>query len=226
MTSNPKAPAYLAGCGCLSLLFAAALFLASAFLAGDSSSDETKSAAARTDLTTYTNTRDGRTGNLAQNYVDFRFDYPKSWTAKADPEGVNFITVERTQDSRTLENLNIGYFQTAGSTSGTEALYGQLMASLQAQFTQQFPDLQKVHEGKTKVAMYDAYEGLFEATVQADGKPVKVYTRVILLPTPDGARGVSLVMMGTSFHPELQGPADLGTKGELPIALSSFRFAN
>jgi len=37
-------------------------------------------------------------------------------------------------------------------------------------------------------------------------------------------RGVAILMMGTSFCPDLHEPQDLGRKGDLPILLDSFRF--
>lgn len=220
--NKSKTPAILSGCGCVSLLIAMILFGAAWWMAPGSGDSEDRTPAV--DMAHYANTREGRTGNLADHYVDFEFDYPKSWTVKTEAGGVNFVTVERAVDSKTWENLNVGYFQTAGSTQGNEALYGQLVAGLQNQFAQQFPGLRKVSEGKTKVGDYDAYEGLFHASLNVDGAPVEIYLRAIMLPTPDGTKGVSLLMMGTSFHPELKEPDDIGRKGEAPAILSSFRF--
>jgi hypothetical protein len=225
MNTNPsppksKAPAILAGCGCLSALAGLAL-LAAAWFAGESG---LKLPGVSPQMATYTNTREGRIGNLAESYVDFTFEYPKSWTMKEDAEGINFITVERSVDEQTWENLNVGYFKTAGSTEDNRQLYAPLIAQLQSQFSRQFPTLRKVSEGPVTVGEYDAYEGLFASTVDADGSEIAVYTRAILLPTPDGSKGVTLLMMGTSFHPELKAPEDLGRKGELPAVLASFRF--
>lgn len=216
-TGKSKTPAILAGCGCASLILSIVLFTAAWWIG-------TRDGVAATDadLVQYRNTAEGRTGALAENYVAFELAYPKSWIVKDDPE--NFVTIERNVESKTWENLNVGYFQTAGSRATNETLYASLVASLQNQFAQQFPGLRKVDEGKTKVGPYDAYEGLFESTANVDGNPVEIYMRVVLLPTPDGDQGVTLLMMGTSFHPELQQPDDLGRKGELPLVLESFRF--
>jgi hypothetical protein len=228
---NPPAPgrkpAILAGCGCASLLLSFVLFGAAIVMVakdGGEVGSWLPASVSTVDMAHYTNTREGRVGNLQENYVDFSFDYPKTWTVRNDPEGTNFVTAERQVEEKTWENLNVGYFQTAGSEAGNEAIYSQLVAQLQGQFEQQFAGLRKVHEGKTTVGDYAAYEGLFEATVETDGKPVKIYTRAILLPTPDQKKGVTLLMMGTSFHPEIKEATDLGTKGELPAVLKSFKF--
>lgn len=221
MDKTSKTPAILAGCGCLSFLFSIVLF-ATAYVVGGSAGSLLPGA--KPEMARYANTAEGRSGMLAENYVDFSFDYPKAWLLKTEADGPNFVTVAREVDSRTWENLNVGYFQTTGSASGNEQLYPQLMEQLHAQFAQQNPTLRKVNEGATRVGSYDAYEGLFEATQQVDGEAVAIYTRVVLLPTPDAKKGVTLLMMGTSFHPELKSAADLGTKGELPLVLESFRF--
>lgn len=220
MNESLKKPGLLAGCGCASFILAIVLFGAASFIG-----DDVKFASpAKPEMTHYTNSREGRSGNLAEHYVDFSFDYPKSWTLKNDADNVNFVVVDHTVNEETWENLNVGYFQTGGSPAANEALYPQLIAQLQSQFAQQFPGLEKVREGKTKIGSYDAYEGLFRSTVTAHDKPVQIYTRTVLLPTPDGTKGVTLLMMGTSFHPDVKRAEDLGVKGELPFVLESFRF--
>lgn len=215
--TKSKTPAILAGCGCASLLLAIVLFTAAWWLGKRGGA-----ATADADLVHYASSPEGLSGNLAENYVAFELSYPKSWIVKDDPQ--NFVSIERNVDAKTWENLNVGYFQTAGSTGANEALYSPLIASLHEQFATQFSGLEKVHEGKTKVGPYDAYEGIFHSTTNVNGTPVDIYMRAVLLPTPEGDKGVTLLMMGTSFHPELDKPSDLGEKGELPAVLESFRF--
>lgn len=219
MAQKSKTPAILGGCGCLSLVISVALFAAAWFAAAPGASAKAKPPS---EMVHYKSNRAGLTGNLDENYVAFTIDYPKTWIRKEDPQ--NYLTIERRSESQTWENLSVGYFKTAGSPQGNEAVYGELISALQNQFASQFSNLEKVREGKTKVGSYDAYEGVFRASVVADGNPVQVYIRVIPLPAPDGTKGVTLLMMGTSFHPELKQAEDLGTKGELPAVLDSFRF--
>jgi hypothetical protein len=220
MNSRPKTPAALAGCGCLSLIFSALLFTAAFFTGGGISAPTDPESEA---MVTYTNSREGRSGVLAENYVDFEFQYPRSWKVKPqEADSVNFVAVERDDDGRTLENLNVGYFQTAGTPERNEMLYPQLIEQLRGSFAGQFPELQKLSEGKTTVAGLSAYEGLFSAKIP--DRSADVFIRVILLPTPDGTKGVAFLMIGTSFAPELKSASDLGTKGELPRVLETFRF--
>ncbi|HEX3067343.1 MAG TPA: hypothetical protein VHX14_02130 [Thermoanaerobaculia bacterium] len=223
MNATPKSPWVLAGCGCLSFLLALILFVA-AYFAGGSHVPSLTSGSSTDDAVVYRNTREGRTGKLAENYTGFEFRYPKSWALKPDPDAANFVTVERAVNGQTFENLNAGYFSTAGSTEKNQALYPALIAQFQAQFEQQFHDLKKISEGATKVGSYDGWEGLFTSTTGDDDKKVSVYTRVILLPNADGTKGVTLLLMGTSLCPDLSAPEDLGKKGELPGVLESFKF--
>jgi hypothetical protein len=224
MSANAKSPMILGGCGCLSLIASLVLF-ASAFFVGGGHFSSFKRGMSSADAIVWRNTREGRTGPLAEHYVGFEFRYPKSWVLK--PQGsdeTNFVAIERKVDGATYENLNVGYFATAGSKDRNLAIYPQLIAQLETQFGQQFSGLKKVHEGARKVGSYEGWEGLFTSTTIDGGKSVDVYTRVILLPTPDGTKGVALLMMGTSLSPDLHSPEDLGEKGDLPAILESFQF--
>ncbi|HVG25386.1 MAG TPA: hypothetical protein VND45_14610 [Thermoanaerobaculia bacterium] len=218
---------FLAGCGCLSVMAGAALIGAAFFFFGADavlrSGDD--AAPARDDMTRYVNTREGRTGNLADNYVDFSFIYPKTWTIKTeDPDNINYVTVERSVEGKTYENFNVGYFTPAGSDDANQQLYRQVLGPIENQFAQQFRDFRKVSDGPTKVGPYDGYNALYDGWVEVNGKRVNVFVRAIFIPAPSGARGVSMMMIGTSLNPDLKEANDLGTKGELPLVLESFRF--
>ena len=207
-----KSPIILAGCGCASLIASLILFASAFFLVQDDRP-------AAEDMLVYRNTPEGRTGALADAYVDFEFRYPKTWQVKPPSES-NFVAVEHSENGNTIENFNVGYFKTAGSSELNRELYPQLIATLQNQFAQQFEGLRKVSEGPMKVGEYDAYQGLFASKLNG----ADLYTRVVLLPTSDGTKGVALILMGTSYSPDLESPEDLGRQGELPLILESFRF--
>lgn len=206
----------LAGCGCISMLAGAAL-LAVSFFAGR--------AMLRDDLAHYENTREGRTGNLAKNYVDFSFDYPKSWTLTTnDPDNINFVTAARDVEGKTYENFNVGYFRPAPTDEANEQLYRQALGTIENQYTQQLREFRKVSEGSTKVGKYTGHEALYAGFLEAEGQRIDVFIRAIFLPSPDATKGVSLLMIGTTLNPELKRAEDLGTKGELPVLLESFEF--
>src|SRR5712691_10740695 len=71
-------------------------------------------ASTNSDTGSYTNSKSAFTGKLADNYVEFSFNYPSSW--KRDPkagtgDSPNFVKVENeTSDQITLENFAVGYF--------------------------------------------------------------------------------------------------------------------
>lgn len=218
---------FLAGCGCLSVIAGLALISFGMFFARDAVTGGDDATPRRDDLAQYTNSREGRTGNLAENYVDFSFDYPKTWTIKTqDPDNINFVTAEHSVGGKTFENLNVGYFSPAPTEEQNQELYRQVLGQIEGQFSQQFRDFRKVTDGPTKVGPYDGHNALYDGWVQVDGQRVNVFVRAIFIPAPGGGKGVSMMMIGTSLNPDLQKADDLGTKGELPVLLESFRFGS
>lgn len=229
---------FLAGCGCLSMLAGAVMIGLALFWFGtegvtnfgsyDADRTTTSTAAPETqrdDLVQYVNSREGRTGNLEANYVDFSFSHPKAWTVKTeDPDNINYVTVERSVDGRTYENLNVGYFSPAATEAENQQLYQQVLGQIEGQFSQQFRDFRKVSEGPWKVGPYDAHNALYDGWLETNGQRVNVFIRAAFIPHPTGGKGVSMMMIGTSLNPDLTEANDLGTKSELPIALNSFRF--
>jgi hypothetical protein len=226
---------FLAGCGCLAALAGAVMIglglfwfgtdSVTNFGGGGESDTTTGPVTPPADLAQYVNSREGRTGNLDTNYVDFSFNHPKAWTVKTtDPDNINFVTVERSVDGRTYENLNVGYFAPAPTEEQNQQLYQQVLGQIEAQFSQQFRDFRKVSDGPWRVGSYDAHNALYDGWVETNGQRVNVFIRAAFIPHPEGGKGVSMMMIGTSLNPELTEAADLGTKGELPILLQSFRF--
>lgn len=220
MTKNSKVPFFLGGCGCLSILLALVLLAAWFFvpwggwnMAGMLGGD--------TALAHYVNSPEGRTGSLAEYFVDFEFDYPIGWSQKPQESfSSNYVSIERSAGTETCESFNVGYFQTTGSEGGNRILYPVLIAQLEAQFAGQLDNLQKLDEGAWTVGPYEAWHALFTANSDSSD----VFMRIVLLPTPDGAKGVAINMMGTPACGDLSQGNDLGVTGELPVVLNSFRF--
>jgi hypothetical protein len=214
---------FLAGCGCLSVIAGAAL-IAFALLVAKDGPDDADATPRRDDLAHYVNTREGRTGNLAEHYVDFSFDYPKTWTITTeDPDNINFVTAKRKVDGQTYENLNVGYFR-PGTEEQNQALYRQSLGHVETQFAQQLRDFRKVTDGPAKIGEYDGHEAIYDGWVEANGQRVSYFVRAVFVPAPRGGKGVSMMMIGTSLNPDLREADDLGTKGELPVVLESFKF--
>ena len=173
----------------------------------------------------YVNSREGRTGSLAQNFVDFSFNYPDNWEMDDNP-APNFVRVERkmTDDDGnfTQENFAVGWVSATG-TAVDKQLLPQLATQFNTQFAAQFPNYKKVSEGETKIGQYDGYEFRFTA----EKNNVNFWGRVAMLPPPSGQKkGVALVMIASDRATELSGVEDVGEKGELPVILESFRFGS
>ncbi|MEP6912363.1 MAG: hypothetical protein ABI923_06395 [bacterium] len=176
------------------------------------------------DTTSYTNSRSDFTGKLADNYVDFSFDYPSSWKRKdsGKADSPNFVKVENgTSDNFTIENFAVGYF------TGQRELMPKLADQVSEQFSHSFPEYKKVSQGETKVGPYDGYEFRFTARVANSSKgDVDIWGRCILLAGDTGRKGAALIMLASSIGNEVKGPDDVGEKGELPTILNSFKFGD
>lgn len=189
------------------------LFLALATTPTDNRNNRTSSP----NTTKYVNSRSGFSGKLADNYVDFSFDYPNSWQRVTDSS--NFVKVERkTPGGDTIENFAVGW------VSGPASMMPQFAQQLSDQFAKGFAQYKKVSEGETRIGTYDGYEFRFTSHMSTAEGEADIRGRIVLLPSDAGRKGAALVMLASSSSPDVHGPDDVGEKGELPIILNSFRF--
>lgn len=181
----------------------------------------------------YANNKEGLSGKLKQNYVDFSFAYPEDWVLKEtgrQPEAKNFVKVERSLDDTskgefTQENFAVGYLKTTGNARQDATLFPKVTRQLSAEFQKGFSNYKKVSEGPTRIGALNGYEFRFESLEKSSQKgDVKLWGRVVLLPKPGTRQGVSLVMLASSLSPDVKSAADLGVKGQLPTILKSFTF--
>jgi hypothetical protein len=167
--------------------------------------------------TWYKNIPLGFSGKLADNYVDFSFEYPNAWQLVTDSS--NFVKVEKkTTGGDTIENFAVGW------VSGPASMMPQLAQQFSDQFAPGFPNYKKVSEGETRIGAYECYEFRFSANMSTAKGATDIWGRIVLLPSEAGRKGAALVMLATSHSPDVHGPEDVGEKGELPIILKSFRF--
>ncbi|HYY42666.1 MAG TPA: hypothetical protein VE775_08055, partial [Pyrinomonadaceae bacterium] len=220
-----KTPWLIAGVGCLVLLVVGAIALIGglAYIGKQVQSTQpthVPAASQRAGTQQYVNSRAGRTGPLAENYVDFSFYYPDDWTLVPNQK-TNFVKVERSDENKTtLENFAVGWVSASG-TALDKKLMPQLAQQITSQFAQSFQDFEKASEGATKVGAYEGYEVKFKAKLPGTPRgDADIYGRVVLLPPPAGqTKGVALVMLATSLAPEINGLDDVGVAGEMPVIL-------
>jgi hypothetical protein len=181
----------------------------------------------------FTNSQANLEGKLAEHYLDFSFYYPKEWQTdpKAGTPGAsNFAKVERRlPPDFTQENFAVGWYTSKGTFAADESTFPQLVQVLSNTLANSFPEYQKVSEGPTKLNSLDGYEFRFTSVSKGTEKgDIKLWGRVIFLPTGVAGQqtGATLIMLATSLAPELSGVDDVGTKGQAPIILESFRFGN
>src|ERR1044071_4576538 len=179
----------------------------------------------------FVNSKDKLDGVLAEHYFDFSFYYPKAWAAdpKAGvPGATNFVKVERRiPPDFTQENFVVRWYPSSGTLAGDLQSLPKKVEEFSNSLAKSFPEYRKVSEGPTKVNSMDAYEfkweGLSKGTEKGD---LHLWGRVIFLPTgkEGDSTGAVLSMFTTSLAPELSSVEDVGTHGEAPVILDSFRF--
>ena len=176
----------------------------------------------------FTSSKDGLQGALADHYFDFSFYYPQSWQRVQRPSTANFVEVERKlPPNLTQENFVVGWYTSSGTFVNDLPSYPKRVEEFSKRLADQFPEYKKVSEGPTKVNSMDGYEfkweGLSKGTERGD---VHLWGRVIFVPTGNegDTTGATLVLFTTSLAPELSSVEDVGTKGEAPVILDSFRF--
>jgi len=182
------------------------------------------------DAVQFQNSASNLDGNLAEHYFDFSFYYPKSWQRdpKAGVPGArNFVKVERrlSPDSP-QEDFAVGWYTSTGTFAGDLSNFPQRVAEVSAALAKAYPEYRKVSEGPTRVNSMDAYEFRWEGLSQGDNGDIKLWGRVVFLPTgkEGDTAGATIVMLSTSLAPELSSVEDIGEKGQATVILDSFRF--
>jgi len=176
----------------------------------------------------FTSAKDGLPAALADHYFEFSFYYPNSWQRVQKPSTQNFVQVERKlPPDLTQENFVVGWYTSNGTFVADLPSYPKRVEEFSATLAKAFPGYRKVSEGPTKVNSVDGYEFRWEGlSKMPDRGDVHLWGRVIFVPTgkEGDTTGATLSMFSTSLAPELSSVEDVGTKGEAPVILDSFRF--
>lgn len=164
---------------------------------------------------------------LADHYFDFNFYYPESWKKNPTP-GTNFVAVSRSlPPDFTQESFAVGWYTSTGTFVGDLSSYPQRVKEYSDSLAKRIPKYRMISEGPTKINSMDGYEfrweGLSEGT---DRGNLNLWGRVVFLPTGNEGEttGATLTMLGTSLAGDLSSVEDVGTRGEMPVILESFRF--
>jgi hypothetical protein len=182
------------------------------------------------DTTKFTNSEANLEGKLAEHYLDFSFYYPNDWVAdpKAGGASGNFAKFERRlPPDFTQENVAVRYYESKGTYDADLPDFPRLVKDFSDSLAKVLPGYDKVSEGPTKINSLDAYEfryvGLSKGTERGD---LQLWGRVVFVPTGKAgdANGAILTMFTTSLAPELSSIEDVGSRGEMPVILDSFRF--
>lgn len=182
------------------------------------------------DTTKFTNSQASLEGKLAEHYIDFSFYYPNNWVAdpKAGGASGNFAKFERRlPPDFTQENVAVRYYESKGSYDADLPDFPKLVENFSDSLEKVLPGYRKISEGPTRINSLDAYEfryvGLSKGTERGD---LQLWGRVVFVPTgrAGDTNGAILTMFTTSLAPELSSIEDVGSRGEMPVILDSFRF--
>lgn len=182
------------------------------------------------DTTKFTNSQANLEGKLAEHYLDFSFYYPNNWVAdpKAGGASGNFAKFERRlPPDFTQENFAVRYYESKGTYDADLPDFPRQVEEFNASLEKVLPGYRKVSEGPTKINSLEAYEfryvGLSKGTERGD---LQLWGRVVFVPTGKAGdtNGAVLTMFTTSLAPELSSIEDVGSRGEMPVILDSFRF--
>ncbi|MGH9943731.1 MAG: hypothetical protein ACRD9R_15405 [Pyrinomonadaceae bacterium] len=172
----------------------------------------------------YVNTRVGRTGNLAENYVDFYFDYPQDWTLDPDPSP-SYVRVEDNEGELTRENFSVGWFSATVAPAGNREFLSRSVNQFSGQISGNFPGYEKVSEGPTEIGGNEGYELRFQRSGEIAEGQLAYWGRIVLLmPDESAKKGVALIMVATSKAEGVEDVEDVGVEAGLPVILNSFRF--
>ena len=179
----------------------------------------------------FVNSNEKLDGKLAEHYLDFSFYYPEKWALdpKAGVAGAsNFVKVDRRLPPNfTQENFAVGWYTSNGTFVSDLSSFPARVEEISKALAKSITNYKKVSEGPTKVNSMDAYEfrweGVSPGTERGD---INLWGRVIFLPTgkEGDTTGATLSMLGTNLAGELSSVEDIGSRGETPVILDSFRF--
>jgi hypothetical protein len=135
-------------------------------------------------LKKFTNFKEGLTGERAEHYADFSFEYPEGWTLTRleGAKDSNFVTAERrivtAGGNFTLEKFAVG--TNWGKANGSDVLLAkvgealkktareELVGKLKKSILEGFPNSKITREGVAKLGSLDGYEICFASYLELD----------------------------------------------------------
>jgi hypothetical protein len=179
--------------------------------------------------TQFVNSKASLDGKLLEHYVEFSFYYPKSWIKdpKAGVAGAsNFARLSDSSEEFAGENVAVSWYSSNGTYELDTAVFPDRAKILSGQFAKGLPNYVEVSQGETTINSLKGYEfrfkGVFKDTPKGD---LPYWGRAIFVPPGDPSQktGITILMLATTLAPGVNGPDDVGVKGELPLILESFR---
>jgi hypothetical protein len=173
----------------------------------------------------YVSAKDSLPRSLQEKFVAFRFMYPKTFKVQSQSD-VNFVKVEKyagTGEDNTAENFAVGYASFNPPSLQNTALYDKLLDSLGKQFAGGFHNYTELKRTDVTVDGVTSRAALFQADFN-DTPKTMIYGKTIVVHPPGKAKGVTIIILGTSLSRDIKSADDLGVKGDTAEILRSFSF--
>lgn len=169
---------------------------------------------------------------LQWTFVDFSFRFPRTWalrTSMLDPAPSAFVWVQRGVMHNGVADFSTDLFSVgsleyaAANDSARRAELVRTVDTIEHQVAASTATFERTSRGAVTIAGLEGIEFRYRATMasrNADG--VKYYGRMIVLMPTRTSSGLIIAMQATSLSAGIDGPEDVGVKGDGGEILKSF----
>jgi len=174
---------------------------------------------------TYTNVKESLPENLQSHFIEFSFEYPKTFLLQPQSK-MNFVKVEKAATvgkDTTAENFAVGYASFTPPNAESGPLYEQLLDDLGKQIGRVFHNYKELTRIDETVGGVKSRATLFQADFN-DASNTQLYGKTIVVHPPGKEKGVTILLLGTSLSRDIRSAQDLGVKGDTADILRSFKF--
>jgi hypothetical protein len=186
---------------------------------------ESETRAPKAGWNTYTNVKATLPPSLQSDFTAFSFEYPKTFVLQPQSD-VNFVKVEKytaAGKGNTAENFAVGYARFNDPDADSDTLYNGLLDELSKQLAGGFHNYREVKRSYTTVDGIRSRTALFQADFK-DAPNILIFGKMIVVHPKGKAKGVTILMLGTSLSRDVKSADDLGTKADTADILNSFKF--
>ncbi|MBK8151481.1 MAG: serine/threonine protein kinase [Acidobacteria bacterium] len=174
-------------------------------------------------LTRFVNRQENLKGDLAKNFLGFEIFYPAEM--KRSESATNFLDIATTSGGIPVEQMLVTHYKSRGAMTLDRPNFKKLAEKSNEQLRGYFKESFAVlGEGETAIqnGRWKGYEVKFQGLLP-DGK-TRVFGRRLWIPlqSPGTQSGFVITLLATSLATQIKSVEDVGTRGDLALALENF----